>query len=167
MEDVLGLTRWRSYVDSAIGSVAGANSEDARDPRKVLRAYPHGGPDRGRRAAGLELHDRRATGPVPVRELGRGATAPLWRALLRLLWRKARAGGAVVTLPSYLTPKQVADMLQVDERTVLRWAQQDAYMPATRIGRVIRFEKTALERWLARKRPRSAQGSTQTAVAAP
>jgi len=72
-----------------------------------------------------------------------------------------------VTLPSYLTPKQVADMLQVDERTVLRWAQQDAYMPATRIGRVIRFEKTALERWLARKRPRSAQGSTQTAVAAP
>ena len=72
-----------------------------------------------------------------------------------------------MTLPSYLTPKQVADMLQVDERTVLRWAQQDAYMPATRIGRVIRFEKTALERWLARKRPRSAQGSTQTAVAAP
>jgi excisionase family DNA binding protein len=72
-----------------------------------------------------------------------------------------------VTLPSYLTPQQVADMLQVDERTVLRWAQQDASMPATRIGRVIRFETNALERWLARKRPRSAQGSTQTAVAAP
>ena len=71
-----------------------------------------------------------------------------------------------MTLPSYLTPQQVANMLQVDERTVLRWAQQDASMPVTRIGRVIRFEKAALDRWLARKRPRLAQGSTQAASAA-
>jgi len=101
-----------------------------------------------------------------VRELRRGDTAPLWRALLRLPWRKARAGSAVVTLPSYLTPQQVANMLQVDERTVLRWAQQDASMPVTRIGRVIRFEKAALDRWLARKRARPAQSSTQAAKAA-
>src|SRR5262245_36096140 len=32
-------------------------------------------------------------------------------------------------LPVYLMPRQVAAMLQVDERTVLRWAQQDASMP--------------------------------------
>jgi excisionase family DNA binding protein len=81
--------------------------------------------------------------------------------------QRDRGSSTDVMIPSYLTPQQVADMLQVDERTVLRWAQQDASMPTTRIGRVVRFEKAALDRWLARKRPRSAQGSTQTAVAAP
>src|SRR5206468_3189462 len=48
------------------------------------------------------------------------------------------------TLPVYLTPEQVATMLQIDERTVLRWAQQDTSLPATRIGRVIRFEREPL-----------------------
>lgn len=69
-------------------------------------------------------------------------------------------------LPVFLTPEQVAAMLQVDERTVLRWAQQDASIPVTRLGRVIRFEREPLLRWLARKRHRSAQGPTQSAVAA-
>jgi excisionase family DNA binding protein len=63
----------------------------------------------------------------------------------------------------YLTPDDVARILQVHPRTVLRLAEQDATMPATRLGpRLIRFEKTALYRWLARKRPRLAQQSTQT-----
>jgi excisionase family DNA binding protein len=53
--------------------------------------------------------------------------------------------------PVYLTPAQVAELLQVNERTVLRWAQQDASMPVTRIGRVVRFERGLLLRWLARK----------------
>jgi len=66
------------------------------------------------------------------------------------------------SVPAFLTPQQVAEMLQVNERTVLRWAAEDASMPATRIGRVIRFEREPLRRWLARKRPRLAQGSTQT-----
>ena len=58
-------------------------------------------------------------------------------------------------LPVYVTPRQVADMLQVDERTVLRWAAQDASMPVSRFGgRVIRFERTALVRWLERKQSR-------------
>jgi excisionase family DNA binding protein len=48
-------------------------------------------------------------------------------------------------------------MLQVDERTVLRWAQHDASMPATRLGRVVRFEREPLLRWLARKHPRSSR----------
>jgi excisionase family DNA binding protein len=69
--------------------------------------------------------------------------------------------GASMTLPAFLTAQQVADMLQVDERTVLRWAAQDAAMPATRIGRVIRFESESLLRWLDRKRPRIAQRSAQ------
>src|SRR2546425_6381389 len=43
-------------------------------------------------------------------------------------------------------------MLQLDQRTVLRWAAEDASMPTTRIGRVIRFEQAALFRWLALKK---------------
>src|SRR5947199_8770846 len=74
--------------------------------------------------------------------------------------------GTRLLLPVYLTPQDVATMLQIDERTVLRWAAQDASMPATRLGRVIRFEREPLLRWLARKRPRLAHGSTQGAVAA-
>ena len=68
------------------------------------------------------------------------------------------------TLPLYLTPRQVADALQVDERTVLRWAQQDATMPVTRFGRVIRFERAALLRWLERKKGRLARSSAQAAA---
>jgi excisionase family DNA binding protein len=54
-----------------------------------------------------------------------------------------------VTEPVYLTPAEVAEILKVHPRTVLRLAQQDATMPATRIGtRLVRFEKAALERWV-------------------
>ena len=56
-----------------------------------------------------------------------------------------RLGGtgtvSAASVPVFLTAQQVADMLQVDERTVLRWAQHDASMPATRLGRVVRFER--------------------------
>jgi len=61
------------------------------------------------------------------------------------------------TLPTYVTARDVADMLRVDERTVLRWAQRDASMPAIRLGRVVRFERETLLRWLARKQPRAAR----------
>jgi excisionase family DNA binding protein len=61
-------------------------------------------------------------------------------------------------LPTFLTAEQIAEMLQVDERTVLRWAQQDASMPVTRLGRVVRFERDA--RWLARKQPPSVRQFT-------
>jgi excisionase family DNA binding protein len=69
----------------------------------------------------------------------------------------AAEGNGVGALPTFLTARQVADMLQVDERTVLRWAQHDASMPATRLGRVVRFEREPLLRWLARKHPRAAR----------
>ena len=60
-------------------------------------------------------------------------------------------------LPVYVTPRQVARALKVDERTVLRWAAQDASMPVSRFGgRLIRFEQTAFLRWLERKKPRRA-----------
>jgi excisionase family DNA binding protein len=67
-------------------------------------------------------------------------------------------------LPTFLTAREVADMLQVDERTVLRWAQHDASMPATRVGRVVRFEREPLLRWLARKQPRSVRLLAQPSV---
>lgn len=69
-----------------------------------------------------------------------------------------------MTLPTFLTAREVADMLRVDERTVLRWAQQDASMPATRLGRVVRFEREPLLRWLARKQPRAARRLSPAAV---
>ena len=62
------------------------------------------------------------------------------------------------TLPVFLTPSQVAEMLQVSEKTVSRWSLEDASMPVLRRGRVVRFECERLLAWLARKRPRSAQG---------
>jgi excisionase family DNA binding protein len=64
-------------------------------------------------------------------------------------------------VPLFLTAQQVAEMLQVDERTVLRWAHRDASMPATRLGRVVRFEREPLLRWLALKRPRVARSVSQ------
>ncbi len=69
----------------------------------------------------------------------------------------SRLGADVSTgaLPMSLTPQDVAEMLHVHERTVLRWAQHDASMPAIRVGRVVRFERDPLLRWLAKKRPRS------------
>jgi excisionase family DNA binding protein len=68
--------------------------------------------------------------------------------------------------PVYLTPAQVAELLQVNQRTVLRWVAEDASLPAIRIGRVIRFERGALDRWLARKRPRSGASAAQAASSA-
>lgn len=66
----------------------------------------------------------------------------------------------VLTLPTFLTVRDVADMLRVDERTVLRWARRDASMPATRLGRVVRFEREPLLRWLAHKQPRASRRLT-------
>jgi len=51
-------------------------------------------------------------------------------------------------MATYLTPEQVAEMLQISPKSVYRWASQDASMPVTRLGRVVRFEEQALARWL-------------------
>ena len=70
------------------------------------------------------------------------------------------------TLPVYLTPSQVADLLQVSEKTVSRWSLQDASMPTLRIGRVVRFEREALMTWLRRRQPRRSAQAQRTAAAA-
>jgi excisionase family DNA binding protein len=61
----------------------------------------------------------------------------------------------------YLTPQQVADLLQIDEKTVSRWSLQDPTMPVFRRGRVVRFQRERLLAWLERQEPRSAQRVAQ------
>jgi excisionase family DNA binding protein len=63
--------------------------------------------------------------------------------------------------PVYLTALQVADLLQVDEKTVLRWSLQDASMPVLRRGRVVRFPRERLLVWLERQELRAARRSAQ------
>lgn len=63
--------------------------------------------------------------------------------------------------PVYLTALQVAELLQVDEKTVLRWSLQDASMPVLRRGRVVRFPRGRLLAWLERQEPRVARRSAQ------
>jgi len=48
----------------------------------------------------------------------------------------------------YLTPKDVAALLKVSSKSILRWAASDPTMPAFRRGRVLRFERGRLEAWL-------------------
>ena len=98
--------------------------------------------------------------PDSRRNLGfRGATKDVSRV--------GSADVSVADMPVFLTAQQVAAILQVDERTVLRWAQHDASMPATRLGRVVRFEREPLLRWLARKQPRAARPLSAVATPVP
>ena len=50
--------------------------------------------------------------------------------------------------PMYLTAADIATMLQVDVKSVYRWASTDATMPAVRIGGVVRFDRERLMAWL-------------------
>lgn len=62
---------------------------------------------------------------------------------------------------AYLTALQVADLLQVDEKTVLRWSLPDASMPVLRRGRVVRFPRERLLTWPERQEPRKSRRSAQ------
>jgi excisionase family DNA binding protein len=57
--------------------------------------------------------------------------------------------------PQYITPEAVATMLRVSPSTVYRWAASDATMPATRVGKTVRFRADLLERWLTARTQRS------------
>jgi len=48
----------------------------------------------------------------------------------------------------YLTPKEVADLLRVSEKSIYRWAKDDPSMPMLRLGGTVRFPRERLERWL-------------------
>ena len=73
-----------------------------------------------------------------------------------------------VSSVTFLSPKQVAEMLHVSEATVSRWAAQDATFPVTRLpGRLVRIEEKALMRWLGRKRSRNPLHVTDPMVQSP
>jgi excisionase family DNA binding protein len=55
----------------------------------------------------------------------------------------------------YLSPAAVAKLLDVSPKTVAAWSRNDPTMPATRIGRTLRFDEAALYRWLASKTRRT------------
>lgn len=57
----------------------------------------------------------------------------------------------------YLTPEDVAELLQVSTKTVSRMSLADASMPVLRLGRVVRFHRERLMAWLERQEPRSAR----------
>jgi excisionase family DNA binding protein len=62
---------------------------------------------------------------------------------------------------AYLTVDDLADLLKCSPKTVARWSLTDPTMPVLRVGRVVRFPKARLLRWLAsreqgRGRPRLA-----------
>jgi len=67
--------------------------------------------------------------------------------------------------PLYLTARQVADLVRVAEKTVLRWSLQDASMPVLRRGHVVRFPRERLLAWLERQEPRAARRQPKSAAA--
>ena len=72
----------------------------------------------------------------------------------------------VALLSEYLTPRQVAKLLQISEKTVLRWSARDPSMPVLRIGSVVRFHRERLKTWLERREPRSSRGRSTASSAA-
>jgi len=53
-------------------------------------------------------------------------------------------------MPNYLTPKDVAKMLNVHVATIIRWCKRNL-MPYTKIERQYRFDETAIHNWIADK----------------
>jgi hypothetical protein len=65
----------------------------------------------------------------------------------------------------YLNAAQVAEIVQVDPKTILRWSLEDASMPVLRRGRVVRFPRERLLAWLQRQKPRSSAQGRRTVAA--
>jgi excisionase family DNA binding protein len=51
--------------------------------------------------------------------------------------------------PIYFTAAELAHQLQVDDKTVYRWAQTEPSMPVLRIRGVVRFPRERVLQWLA------------------
>ena len=47
----------------------------------------------------------------------------------------------------YLTASQVAELLQVSEKSVYRWAKEEPTFPVLRIAGTVRFPRERLLRW--------------------
>jgi excisionase family DNA binding protein len=51
-------------------------------------------------------------------------------------------------LAAYLTPTEVAEMLQLSAKSIYRLAKADPTMPMLKLGGTVRFPRERLERWL-------------------
>ena len=51
-------------------------------------------------------------------------------------------------MAEYLTASQIAELLQVSEKSVYRWAAVDPTFPMLRIGGTVRFPRERMLRWL-------------------
>jgi len=69
--------------------------------------------------------------------------------------------------PEYVTPAQLAAMLQVNVKTVCRWALEDPTMPVLRRGHILRFHYGRLLAWLERQEPRGTRRARQRRMAKP
>jgi len=56
----------------------------------------------------------------------------------------ARNGGSRVVMDEILEPKEVAKLLKVNPRTVVRWAEQGK-LPGFKLGDLWRFRREAIE----------------------
>ena len=84
-------------------------------------------------------------------------TTPVQQLPIMLDQRRA----SMAELPEFLTARQVADHLGVDEKTVTRWSLEDPSMPVLRRRRVVRFHRDRLMAWLERQEPRGARRAAQ------
>jgi len=53
-----------------------------------------------------------------------------------------------------LTPKQLSELLQVDQSTVYKWSHME-FIPHVKLGKAVRFVEKDVEEWL---RKRMSQG---------
>ncbi len=67
--------------------------------------------------------------------------------------------------PAYLTPDQVAELLQVASKTIYDWARKDPTMPVLRIGHAVRFPRERLMQWLRDREQGRARTRSLSAVA--
>lgn len=59
-----------------------------------------------------------------------------------------------VVPPAMLTARQLADLLQIDERTLRELRRSGEAPPAINVGRRLRWQRDAIEGWLAARRAR-------------
>ncbi|MGH7391936.1 MAG: helix-turn-helix domain-containing protein [Candidatus Rokuibacteriota bacterium] len=65
--------------------------------------------------------------------------------------------------PTWLTADDLAAMLQVSSKTISRWTLREG-LPALRIGKVTRYDRAAVDRWLARQQQRASKRTDSTAA---
>ena len=62
----------------------------------------------------------------------------------------------------FLTPKQLSDLLQVDQSTVYLWTHTE-FIPHYKVGRCVRFLEADVQTWL-QKRRQSGRATLKYAV---